>query len=430
MRISTSQKGGSVLVITLILCVLVGLMLAAYLNLVGSQNKFTQRSQVWNNVIPLCEAGVEEALTHINYSGTTSNFAINGWVLSNTNYIKTRTNSDGRYQMSISTDIQPVITVQGFLLVPVQTNYLSRTVQVKTTLNRRFPQAVLAKGAISMGGNAIAVNSFNSTNSAYNTGGQYDPLKARDQATVATDSKTAGSVSIGNANVFGKAATGPGGTVVLNNGTVGDTAWDSNNANRGAIEPGHSANDMNIYIPDVKLPPSLLGAAPPGPQISILGVVTANYLLTSGDYALDSINLSSSSKILVTGKARLYVRGSTSMSGQAQIEILPGGSLEFYSAGTASFGGGGVLNDPGNAANFAFYGLPSCTSVSYGGNAGFIGTIYAPEASVTMQGTSDMVGAFVGNTVTLGGNGSMHYDEALQGDPTEGRYLVASWLEL
>src|SRR6184192_173802 len=108
MRISTSHRQGSILAIMLILSALIGLMLAAYLTMVGSQNKFTQRSQVWNNAMPTAEAGVEEALAHINYSGTTSNFAINGWVLSNTNYIKTRINGDTRVEMKISGDVQPV----------------------------------------------------------------------------------------------------------------------------------------------------------------------------------------------------------------------------------------------------------------------------------------------------------------------------------
>src|SRR5438876_3842264 len=194
MRISISHRQGSILVVLLILSALMGLMLAAYLNMVGSQNRFTQRSQVWNNVMPVCEAGVEEAMAHINYSGTTSNFAINGWVLSNTNYIKSRVNGDTKCEMKISGDIQPVITVKGSIQAPVQTNYISRRVQVKTKFNFRFPEAVLAKGPVALGGNAV-VDSFNSADVLYSTLGQYDPLKAGDNATVATNSKQPGNIS-------------------------------------------------------------------------------------------------------------------------------------------------------------------------------------------------------------------------------------------
>src|SRR2546425_13275602 len=124
MHVRPSRQQGSILVVLLILSALMGLMLAAYLNMVGSQNRFTQRSQVWNNVMPVCEAGVEESLAHINYSETTD-FGMNGWVLSNTNYVKTRTSGDTKCEMKISTDVQPVITVKGSILAPVQTNYRS-----------------------------------------------------------------------------------------------------------------------------------------------------------------------------------------------------------------------------------------------------------------------------------------------------------------
>ena len=61
LRKGKSTEGG-VLVVTIVICALVGLMLSAYLSMVSSQHSFTQRSQVWNNVIPMCEAGIEEAM--------------------------------------------------------------------------------------------------------------------------------------------------------------------------------------------------------------------------------------------------------------------------------------------------------------------------------------------------------------------------------
>src|SRR5205807_2073491 len=152
-------------------------------------------------------------------------------------------------------------------------------------------------------------------------------------------------------------------------------------------------------------------------------------VISSGDYVMDSINLSSKDTILVTGKARLYVKGTTSIGAQAAIQIANGAGLEMYAAGNVSMGGGGVMNGPGYAANFALYGLPTCTSVTYGGNSQFIGTINAPEADVKLSGTSDAIGAVVGASFTLTGGMGMHYDEALRGNPKEGKYLVASWEE-
>src|SRR5690349_19157458 len=91
----TPIQSGGVLVITIVVCALVGLMLAAYLSMTANQQNMTQRSQVWNNAIPMCEAGVEEAMAHINHFNTTSNFGINGWTTLSTKYTKQRAVNGG-----------------------------------------------------------------------------------------------------------------------------------------------------------------------------------------------------------------------------------------------------------------------------------------------------------------------------------------------
>ena len=101
-----------------------------------------------------------------------------------------------------------------------------------------------------------------------------------------------------------------------------------------------------------------------------------------------------------------------------------------YTAGNMSIAGSGVMNGPGFAVNFAIYGLPTCTSISYSGGSQFIGTINAPEAAVGLTGTSDAMGAVVGASFSLSGGMGLHYDQALRGNPKEGRYLVASWQEI
>src|SRR4051812_21587351 len=46
--------------------VLIGIVLATYLKLVSSQNQNTMRSQAWNRSVAVIEAGIEEALAHLN----------------------------------------------------------------------------------------------------------------------------------------------------------------------------------------------------------------------------------------------------------------------------------------------------------------------------------------------------------------------------
>ena len=421
----TSCHGG-VLVITLVICGLVGLMLAAYLSMVSTQIAFTQRSQTWNNCIPLCEAGVEEALAHLNHHLTVSNFAINEWVEERGVYHKNRQFDQGECLMRIDSNYPPVITVVGKIPAPFGAGTISRSVRVRTRLNQRFPAAILARGNINMGGGA-RLDSFNSTNELESTNGRYDATEATDHAAVATISRTPGDLNIGNADIYGSVATGPGGTVIVGpNGNVGSKPYNDNPGNNGTVEPDHYRDDANMNIPDGELPdpfgPTL------SPQPGIVDNVSYTYVLGDGDYRIDLIDLRAKQNILVTGKARIYVQGATSVSGQARIIIAPGGSLELYAGRAVNLEGGGVMNN-GYAKNFSVVGLNTCTSVRYAGNSEFTGTIYAPNADVTMIGTSDAYGAFVGKTFMIGGTMDLHYDEALRDVPNRGRFIVKSWEE-
>src|SRR5881397_2833969 len=96
-------KSGGVLVAALIVFIVIGVMLVAYLAMVTYQHRFSQRSQVWNNSIAMCEIGVEEALAHINYQ-TTSNFLSNGWSSNNFRFRKERFLNGGSMVMIISND--------------------------------------------------------------------------------------------------------------------------------------------------------------------------------------------------------------------------------------------------------------------------------------------------------------------------------------
>ena len=422
-----SQRGG-VLVVTILVCALVGLMLVAYLAMVSGQHTFTQRSQVWNNCIPMCESGVEEALAHINHINTTSNFAINGWVFQSGAYRKQRTNQ-GVATMAVDTNMPPIITVQGSLRSPITAGYLTRTVRVKTKMNQRFPNGILSKGTVTLGGSG-RIDSFNSTIPGESgPNGQYVASNATDRATVATTAGTAGAVNVGNMSIYGSVGTGAGGTVLLNaNGNVGSAGFNDDPAFNGRIENGHRTDDINVYIADGALPIPFGPVSTPSP--GSVGGVNYVYVVPAGDWQLPAINLASSQKILIAAKARLYVLGTTIVGGSASIVIATNASLELYARGNVDIRGAGVVNSPGVAKNFSIIGLNSCSSVYYGGGAQFVGTIYAPYAAVSLAGNTDAYGAIVGRTFSLTGTMGLHYDEALKGDPREGRFLAASWQEL
>src|ERR1044072_5294856 len=124
MRICTPHKrtlSGHVLVMTLVIAGVLGVAIAAYLNVIHTQNNMTVRSQVWNACLPLVEAGIEEALAHINSPGTT-NWESNGWSRQGTtNFVKSRPIGSGTFTCTMSTnaDPNPIITCTGSLPAPV-----------------------------------------------------------------------------------------------------------------------------------------------------------------------------------------------------------------------------------------------------------------------------------------------------------------------
>jgi len=406
-------------------------MLSAYLSMVSSQHNFTQHSQIWNNVIPMCESGVEEAMSHINHINTSSNFAINGWTKAGVVFRKTRYLNGGRCDMEIDDGMPPIITVRGYLKEPIGNDDVSRAIRVRTKMNQRFPAAVLTRGLINLGGSG-RIDSFNSTNSAESTLGRYDPLKATDRAIVGTTLRTPGCVAVGNMQIYGSVATGPGGTVTLGpNGGVGSKAFNSIPANRGKIEAGHWLNDANYFIPPATFPNDFGPIQPLGGGMypPVLGGTNYKYILYDGDYRTASISLGNGERMLVLGRARIHVTGPTQVSApNAYVLIAPDASVEWYAGSSVTFGGGGTLNSGGYAINFSIIAL-TAAPVGYSGSATFVGTIYAPLSAVTVTGTSDAVGAICSASFTLSGTMGIHFDEALRGSPKQ-RFLASSWTEL
>jgi hypothetical protein len=149
---------------------------------------------------------------------------------------------------------------------------------------------------------------------------------------------------------------------------------------------------------------------------------------------MNSLSMSGQNELLVRGDTVLYVPNGFSMSGQSQITILPGASLKVYVGGSVSLSGNGIMNLTQDATRFSILGLPSNTSISLSGNAAFTGTIYAPNASLTLNGggnsTYDCVGAIITDFAYFNGHFNFHYDEALGRVWTDVKYKVAYWTEL
>jgi hypothetical protein len=113
---------------------------------------------------------------------------------------------------------------------------------------------------------------------------------------------------------------------------------------------------------------------------------------------------------------------------------LNAGKLTIYmDAPTFSLSGSSSV-DGGNATNLTYYGTTNNTQISFGGNASFTGTIYAPQADFKLGGGGpdpyDFVGSSVTKSVQMNGHYKFHFDENLLKDGPKTGFIANSWREL
>ena len=292
------REEGSYLLATILFTAIMAFSLAGYLSLASSQNRSTYRSLAWNSIVPIMEAGVEEALAHLNKNGVT-NIAADGWSLTSASqYSKTTAVGDSSYTATIivTNASQPQILAVGTVPAPLASagptpllaavgtgplaanaSTITRRVRVTTMNNALYAKGMVAINDINWVGNIMS-DSFDSTDPTYSTQGRYDMTKRKANGSVASNS---GNVSMGGGTIYGGVSTGPNGSA--SNGKVGDAAWMAGSTNSG-IQPGHYANDMNVQFPPVTAPSTAGSFTPSGGTGSYTNSSYGSAALTSAVY--------------------------------------------------------------------------------------------------------------------------------------------------
>ena len=453
------RRDGIALLITAIMLVFVSTALASYLLLSQNEYSLVARSQTWNSSMALTEAGVEDAMAFMNkYEGdfnmvtnwsSAASAAEDNWTVSGSTYSMHRIVGDqiGYYDVSIddSDPGSPKITSAGvastaaiaarssFMLaaagLPLSASPapVTRKILVKTVYSALFPGAITTLLNIDLNGQNVMVDSFDSTltnASIWNPVlgyGTYNQSIARAGGNVATDSALVGAISIGQANIYGHLDTGPGGAA-----TVGKNGYAGPLPQLGSgIQPGYSADDMNMVFPPVVLPDGAYFWT----SIPANGTIT-----NSGNYY--TVGIFNSLTINATN-VTIYVNGNISLSGGSAITVGSQASRVtlYVSGSTISMSGNATINNLTQRAGvLGVYGLPSLTSIDFGGNAAFTGTIYAPQADFQFGGggnnTYDYVGSLVAHSAKLNGHANFHYDESLKRNGPGIGYIPFSWKEI
>jgi hypothetical protein len=427
------NEQGNTLMLTLVMTLTIGTVLASYLGLLASRYKITMRSQSWNAGVPVLEAGLEEALTHL--QNDLNSPTANGWTLGTISgqpvYSKQRTLPDGSYYLvniyngAVAASNTPTIYSTGFVPSPLNVGtYISRTAKIIGTNQPLYQFAFAAVTQIQMNGNGVAADSFNSSNPTLSTNGQYDATKTSTNGSVAS---VYGPVAFGNHSIQGSLYLGPSASSTVPSSQVS-----------GSIK-----TDFNGSFPDVVLPTTswLPGtiANVGGITTTIAGITTTiggtpmYDFTTSGDYYINS-----STNIQVEAGVTVRLRVDVANFNPGNIHVVStngtSGTLILYQVSGTSTMNGNVTVDSGRARNFYYYGLPGVTNITYGGTSMFVGAIYAPEANLTLNGGGNNNG-IVGSSLTksiiaMNGHYNFHFDEDLLSAGPSKVFVATSWKEL
>jgi len=247
------------------------------------------------------------------------------------------------------------------------------TTTTTTVVTDPFGNAGHGKSGVSLIGNA-STDSYNSNNGAYNVGGN---LYANGD--ISSDATTGNTIDIGpNSEVHGKAMAGPGANIA------------AAIHNQGLITGTQGTEPSTWSLPLSTIPAGVTNSG----ALSISGNTTRT--LSEGTYWFSSISITGNGRLSVSGAVKIYVTGSVDI------------------------GGNGVATANNKPPNFLLYGTVNptnsalkCTSISIHGNGAFHGAVYAPDADISAVGNGGVYGSLTGNSVSINGNGGLHYDEAL-----------------
>ena len=403
---------GHVIIVTLVICLLLGIVLLGVMKLTTNEGQLTGRSQSWNGAIPVAEAGIEEAFTHLKYCPT--NRASNGWTLVNDHYIKSRTMDRSWYEVTISTNYDPVITARGGIRAPSQTNYIIRTVRVMATNEPMFSAAIEASEEIKFAGSGVTINSYDSRDPNYSQpDGRYDPNKFKDKGRVVCHY---GPFELGNAKIYGRVETGEESALTMGPGAVVGSILFHLNGGTGVEEGWHTSTTSSELFPV---------EGPPG-GIQLPTKIGGAYVLTNAHYLTDNLQ----GTVVVTGNDVILTVNNTFKVNDFRVQA--GANIKLY-VNAADVALTKLDNRNIRAESFMYYGLEGNQNIALGGNGSFCGVVFAPNARLSITGGGndllDFLGAIIAKAVDVKGKMNFHFDEATTRLGSRG-FIASRWDEL
>ena len=163
------------------------------------------------------------------------------------------------------------------------------------------------------------------------------------------------------------------------------------------------------------------------------GETLKNDTTISSSAKYDSINLKSNKTITIDGNVSLYIVGDVILNNSAEIVIEADSSLVLYLGGDLEAKNSSSFNnETQNPEDFQIYALDSCESMLLKNSSDFYGTIYAPNAEITINNSADMYGSVIAENFIQKNSGDFNYDASLRdvdSDDEMVRFVITNWTE-
>ena len=265
------------------------------------------------------------------------------------------------------------------------------------------------------GDDGVLVNS-NAMTDSYDPGaGSYASQVSGSHAGTAGDIGSNIDITLdANTEVWGDAAPGPTGVV-------------DNSAPGANISGSTSSSPSSISLPAIIVP-----SFPSSGSIN----TNSNPTIGPGDVAYSSITMKANGLLTIVGPARVVVDDFTLRSNSDLIIDSASGPVEIFVTNTFDLRSNSTVTTTGTSAADLSLNLTadnwgagdSGATIAFNSNGEFHGTVYAPNAYLTIDSNFEVYGSIVGDFIELSSNTQIHYDETLAGGVMSGTPTgVALW---
>lgn len=445
-----SERGG-LLITAMIFSAIIGVSIVSFIRLGRTTGQISNRGLYNNAAMNLAENGLEEAMYSINQMVAGNASAWSGWTTSGAGaqrkWTGTTFDQNATGQVRVYVDnytglVAPTLYARSTVTMGAGGGAdIEKWIMVQLSKTSKFSNGLVAKQTISFSGNNATVDSWNSDpdNNPATPAIPYSAGVANDAGSVGSISVSVSAVAVQNADIWGYAATGGAVPSVGSQGRVGPYG-----TSLGSMNPDYVSTDFSASFDPV--------TAPTGYTYTSAGAVGSNKTFPTdfptatvqadGKYYFDATSVGGSNVVITIAagtKVVLKVSGDVDIKGgSGALNIGTGATLEVYAAGAFKVAGQGIMNGTTDAStcgqpiNLQIYGTATSGTQDYqiAGNGALSAVVYAPNASVKINGNGHVMGSVVANDITVVGNATFHYDESLSNFGGGNPYRVAQWTEL